>query len=82
MYESGRTYHFRAVAGQSLVNECAAMRGKHLRSPAVYPHTPRHQGTPKQQHDTADGSDAMPGRLVFSTINEAENCDHNSSQAT
>jgi hypothetical protein len=38
-----------------------------------------YQGTPKQQHDIADGSEAMPGRLVFSTINEAENCYHNSS---
>jgi hypothetical protein len=79
MYESRRTYHFRAVGGQSLVNECAAMRGKHLSSPAVYPHTARYQGTPTQQHDIADGSETMPARLVFCTINEVENCYHYSS---
>ena len=61
------------------LNDCAAMRGMRLSSPAVSRHTPHQQGTPTQQHDIAEGSEAIPRRLVFSTINEAENDYHNSS---
>ena len=59
-----------------MVNECAAMRAS-----LAVPHTPRGVITAHRNNGATPlmESDRMPGRLVFSTIDEAQNCYHNSS---